>query len=80
MSAQSNADGKLVQQVNGKLSMRGFRSPCNITVTANRSEITLSGTVPQAHQKMSAAQVAQGISGVKRVHNQLIVKAPERQR
>ena len=80
MSAQSNADGKLVQLVNGKLAMRGFRSPCNITVTSARCEVTLCGTVPQAHQKMSAAQVAQGITGVKRVHNQLVVKAAERQR
>jgi osmotically-inducible protein OsmY len=80
MSANSNADGKLVQLVNGKLSMRGFRAPCNITVTSSRSEITLTGTVPQSHQKISAAQIAQGISGVKRVNNQLVVKAVERQK
>jgi osmotically-inducible protein OsmY len=78
MSAQSNADGKLVQQVNAKLSMRGIRSPCNVTVTVARGEVTLSGTVTQPHQKLSAAQVAQSMSGVKRVHNQLTVKAAER--
>lgn len=78
MSAQSNADVKLVQLVNSKLAMRGIRSPCSVTVTVNRGEVTLTGTVTQPHQKMSAAQVAQGMSGVKRVHNQLVVKAAER--
>jgi osmotically-inducible protein OsmY len=78
MSAQSNADAKLVQQVNSKLSMRGFRPPCHVSVACDSGQITLTGSVTQAHLKLSAAQVAQGISGVKRVVNQLIVKAAER--
>ena len=80
MSAQSNADGKLVMLVNSKLAMRGIRTPCAVTVTVARGEATLTGTVVQPHQKMSAAQIAQGVNGIKRVHNQLVVKAAERQR
>jgi len=80
MSAQSNVDVKLMQLINSKLSMRGFRPPCSVSVACAGGQVTLTGTVTQAHMKQSAAQVAQGINGVKRVVNQLTVKAPERQK
>ncbi|MFO0915167.1 MAG: BON domain-containing protein [Pirellulales bacterium] len=70
----SNADVKLAQQVNMKLAMRGVRSPCNVMVSCKSGDVTLTGTVGQAHQKISAGKIAQGINGVKRVTNQLTVK------
>jgi osmotically-inducible protein OsmY len=78
MSMNNNADIKLVQQVNTKLAMRGIRSPCHVMVACHSGEVTLTGTVVQAHQKMSAMRVAQGITGVKRVINQLMIKANAR--
>jgi osmotically-inducible protein OsmY len=78
MGMNGGMDIKLAQQVNMKLAMRGIRSPCNVSVSCSSGEITLSGTVSQAHQKNSAMRVAQGITGVKRVINQLVVKAPGR--
>lgn len=60
--------------VMNKLAARGIRSPCAVSVTARNGEITLSGTVVQAHQKNSATHAAAGIEGVKRVHDHLVVK------
>ena len=76
--SQSSADIKLTQSVINKLAMRGIRSPCKVTVTVDKGLATLSGTVTQAHQKIAAASVASGTSGIKRVVNQLVVKASER--
>ena len=58
--------------------MRGFRPPSHVSVACVGGQITLTGTVTQAHLKQSAAQVAAGITGVKKVINQLTVKAAER--
>ena len=76
--SQSSVDIKLTQSVINKLAMRGIRSPCKVTVTVDKGLATLTGTVTQAHQKMAAAAVASGTSGIKRVVNQLVVKAAER--
>jgi osmotically-inducible protein OsmY len=76
--AQSSADIKLTQSVINKLAMRGIRTPCKVTVTVESGLATLTGTVTQAHQKMAATSAASGTSGVKRVVNQLVVKAAER--
>ncbi|MEQ1825629.1 MAG: BON domain-containing protein [Pirellula sp.] len=78
MAANNNVDIKLVQLVNTKLTMRGIRSPCNVSVACKGGEVTLTGTVAQPHQKNSAGSVAQGVTGVKRVINQLTVKAQVR--
>ncbi len=78
MSMNNNTDFKLLQNVNSKLAMRGIRSPCHVAVACRGGEITLTGTVVQAHQKDAAMRIAQGVSGVKRVINQLIVKVTQR--
>jgi osmotically-inducible protein OsmY len=76
--AQSSADIKLTQSVINQLAMQGIRTPCKVTVTVDKGLATLSGTVTQAHMKMAATSIASGTSGVKRVVNQLVVKATER--
>lgn len=78
MSLNGNVDIKLTQQINTKLAMRGIRSPCHVAVACRGGEVTLTGTVDQAHQKNAAMRVAQGITGVKRVINQITIKAQER--
>jgi osmotically-inducible protein OsmY len=76
MSGQSQADIKITQLVSNKLSMRGLRTPCAITVNTSNAQVTLSGTVPFAYQKSTATSVASGVAGVKRVVNSLVVKVP----
>ena len=78
MSLNGNVDIKLTQQINTKLAMRGIRSPCHVAVACRGGEVTLTGTVVQAHQNNAAMRVAQGITGVKRVINQITIKAQER--
>lgn len=67
-------DQKLCMMVTNKLMARGIRSPCAVSVSARNGEITLSGTVVQAHQKNAASHAASTIEGVKRVNDNLMVK------
>ena len=78
--SQSSADINLAQSVIKELTVRGIRSPCKVTVTVDKGLATLSGTVTQAHQKITASAVATGTSGIKRVMNQLVVKADKKER
>jgi osmotically-inducible protein OsmY len=70
------SDQSITQQVQNKLSGRGLSSPCHFTVETRKGEVTLSGSVQYAHQKGTAVQVANVISGVRRVIDRLIVKVP----
>lgn len=76
--SQSSADINLAQSVIKELTVRGIRSPCKVTVTVDKGLATLTGTVTQAHQKITASTVATGTSGIKRVMNQLVVKAAKK--
>ncbi len=67
-------DKTITRQVLGKLARRGLNSPCRVGVATVKGQVTLSGTVQYAHQKPTAVQVANGIAGVKRVIDNLIVK------
>ncbi len=68
-------DRTITRQVQGKLSGRGLGPPCHVAVETARGEVILSGSVQYAHQKATAVQAANGISGVKRVLDRLIVKS-----
>ncbi len=46
----------------------------DVNVTTYRNDVQLSGFVDSQEQKVRAGQIAQGISGVEAVHNDLIVK------
>jgi osmotically-inducible protein OsmY len=74
MAGANGADQKMTQQVTNKLSGRGMGSACQITVNAKNGEVTLSGTVQQAHQKKLATTVAAGVEGVRRVVDRLTVQ------
>ena len=75
MGVTPASDQTITQQVQNRLSGRGLSSPCHITVETRKGEVTLSGSVQYAHQKGTATQVANVISGVRRVIDRLIVKA-----
>ena len=67
-------DGQITDKVNQLIGNRGMRSPCKVTVVTLKGQVTLSGTVVHAHQKVSAVQAARGAAGVKRVVDNLVVK------
>ena len=74
----SKEDAKINMQIVNKLASRGINNPCKVTVSSNKGEVTLTGTVQHAHQLKAAEQAATGITGVRRVHNQLVVKVEKR--
>lgn len=67
-------DRTITRQVQGRIAGRGLASPCHISVETRKGEVTLSGSVQYAHQKSTAVQAANGISGVRRVFDRLIIK------
>ncbi len=79
MYGSRNADAAINQQVNNKLAGRGIRSPCHVTVQTQDGNVTLSGDVQYAHQKSAAVQAASGVTGVRRVTDQMKVKPAEQQ-
>jgi osmotically-inducible protein OsmY len=80
MYGSKNTDVAITQQVNNKLAGRGIRSPCHVGVQTQEGNVTLSGTVQYAHQKTAAVQVASGVTGVRRVADQLTVKPSDQQK
>ena len=68
------SDQAITQQVTSKLANRGLRSPCQVAVQTNKGDVTLSGSVQYAHQKGAAVGAAGGVTGVRRVIDQLTVK------
>jgi osmotically-inducible protein OsmY len=76
--SNNSADMKLTQTLINKLATRGIRTPCNVAVHVHGGLATLTGTVTQVHQKIAATSVATGVSGIKRVVNNIVVKAMER--
>src|SRR3954463_1007713 len=72
-------DDKITLQVTNKLAGRGITNPCKVLVASSKGQVTLTGTVQHVHQRKAAEQAANGITGVKRVNNQLVVKAEKRQ-
>ena len=73
-----NEDTKIVMQITNKLVGRGVTNPCKVIVASNKGQVTLSGTVQHVHQRKAAEQAATGITGVKRVNNQLTIKVEKR--
>jgi osmotically-inducible protein OsmY len=67
-------DRMITQQVGQKLARAGIRSPCRVDVQTRNGEVTLLGSVQYLQQKGSAVQTASGVTGVRRVIDQMIVK------
>ena len=72
------SDKTITNQINRKLVNRGVSSPCQVAVDTKNGQVTLSGSVRFAHQKAAAMSAAQGITGVRRVVDQLIVKPQDK--
>ena len=65
---------RITKTVTNKLATRGFSSPCRVTVQTSNGQVTLSGTVQHGHQIGAATAAVSGMTGVRRVINQITVK------
>jgi osmotically-inducible protein OsmY len=68
-------DRSIIKNVTNRLAGRGVRAPCKVAVEVRNGQVTLTGSVQHAYQKGAAVQAATMVSGVRRVIDQLVVKA-----
>ena len=68
------SDDRIREDINERLSDHPDIDASEIEVKVNNGEVTLTGTVDERHVKRMAEDVAQGVSGVQEVHNQLRVQ------
>lgn len=69
-------DSAISKIVARQLASCGLRAPCQIRVQTRKGEVTLTGFVIYAHQKISAVQTIQKVEGVRRVVDQLKIRSP----
>ena len=67
-------DERIKEDINDRLSDDSFLDATEIDVTVSDGEVTLTGTVENRIDKRRAEDLAEDISGVKNVQNQLRVK------
>lgn len=72
------SDERITEDVNEQLTQHGDIDATEINVTSNNGEVTLTGTVDDRRQKRMAEDVAESVSGVHDVHNQLRVSREEK--
>ncbi|MBX3233790.1 MAG: BON domain-containing protein [Labilithrix sp.] len=68
------ADARILEDVNDALTYRGDLDATDIDVTVHAGEVTLTGTVTDRRSKRIAEEVAEGVLGVRDVHNQLTIR------
>lgn len=66
-------DPKIAQNITQRLQGCGIRSPSRVTIASAGGQVTLSGTIQYEHQRAQAMKAVQGVSGVKRVVDNLTV-------
>lgn len=70
----TRSDERIREDINDRLSDDSFLDASEIDVTVSNGEVTLTGTVENRIDKRRAEDLAEDISGVKNVQNQLRVK------
>jgi osmotically-inducible protein OsmY len=70
----TRSDERIREDINDRLSDDSFLDATEIDVTVSNGEVTLTGTVENRIDKRRAEDLAEDISGVKNVQNQLRVK------
>lgn len=68
------SDDRIREDVNDRLSQQDDFDPTEIEVSVANAEVTLTGTVASRHEKFLAEEIADDVSGVTEVHNQLRVR------
>jgi hypothetical protein len=75
----TRSDDRLREDVSDRLTEDPEIDASGLTVTVKEAEITLDGTVPERHMKRRAEDIAEGVMGVRQVHNRLRVEDERRQ-
>jgi osmotically-inducible protein OsmY len=68
------SDDRIREDVSERLADHPHIDASEIEVNVNNGEITLSGTVEDRHAKRLAEDIAESVSGVRDVHNQIKVQ------
>ena len=68
------SDERIKEDVSDVLAFRGDVDASDIEVTVHQGEVTLAGTVPDRRTKRLAEETAEGIRGVRDVHNRLTIR------
>jgi osmotically-inducible protein OsmY len=71
-------DKRITQKVQQRLSRTGFGSQANLSVQVRNGDVTLSGILQYETQRRPALHAARGVEGVRRIVDQLQVKAAPR--
>jgi PleD family two-component response regulator len=69
------SDDRIREDVNEELTRHPDIDPSDIEVRVEQCEVTLTGTVDHRHAKRLAEDLAERVSGVTEVHNQIRVKS-----
>ena len=75
LGKETVSDRVISQKVTQALANHGLRAPCEIRVSARGGNVTLAGTIEFDHQRKNAVRSALGVAGVRRVVDQLHIKA-----
>jgi osmotically-inducible protein OsmY len=73
MKMQNFKDNHITRNVMNKLASRGF-GQSHLTVQTSNGLVTVTGSVQYAHQKQAAMKAIAGMTGIRRVVNQMTVK------
>jgi osmotically-inducible protein OsmY len=68
------SDDRIREDINERLTEDPEIDAGEIEVTVKGAEVTLTGTVDDRHAKRRAEDIAEGVSGVREVHNQIRVQ------
>jgi osmotically-inducible protein OsmY len=71
----NSSDAKIAQYITQRLAGCGIRAPSRVTIAASGGAVTLSGTIQYEHQRQQARKAIQGVSGVRRVIDNLRLAA-----
>jgi osmotically-inducible protein OsmY len=72
------SDARILDDVNLRLTDDALVDATDIEVAVQDREVTLSGTVASRYEKRRAEDIAEAVSGVTYVQNNLRVRSPER--
>lgn len=73
----TRSDDRIRDDVNERLAYHSDIDASEIEVEVHNGEVTLKGTVDHRHSKRVAEDVADGVNGVKQVHNQIRLEPQE---
>lgn len=73
------SDERIKEDVCDQLAHCDDLDPSEIEVSVTNADVTLSGTIPERHMKYMAEQIAERVSGVNEIHNQMRVKRADQQ-